>query len=50
MAGCALSLRAWLHLLHDRFRLQGKLRRGWLWMHESGTNVKITQAGAELLA
>jgi hypothetical protein len=24
--------------------------RGWLWMHESGTYVKFTQAGAELFA
>ncbi|MGY3607702.1 MULTISPECIES: hypothetical protein [unclassified Bradyrhizobium] len=24
--------------------------RGWLWMHESGTYVKITPAGAELFA
>jgi hypothetical protein len=26
------------------------IERGWLWMHESGTYVKITPAGAELLA
>jgi hypothetical protein len=24
--------------------------RGWLWLHESGTYVKLTQAGAELFA
>jgi hypothetical protein len=24
--------------------------RGWLWLHESGTNVKFTQPGAELFA
>jgi hypothetical protein len=24
------------------------IERGWLWMHESGTYVKITPAGAEL--
>jgi hypothetical protein len=24
--------------------------RGWLWLHESGTFVKFTQAGAELFA
>jgi hypothetical protein len=24
--------------------------RGWLWKHESGTYVKITQAGADLFA
>ena len=24
--------------------------RGWLWLHESGTYVKFTQAGAELFA
>jgi hypothetical protein len=26
------------------------IARGWLWMHESGTYVKFTQAGAELFA
>ncbi len=26
------------------------LERGWLWMHESGTYVKLTQAGADLFA
>jgi hypothetical protein len=26
------------------------IERGWLWMHESGTYVKVTQIGAELLA
>jgi len=26
------------------------IERGWLWMHESGTYVKFTQAGAESLA
>jgi len=26
------------------------LERGWLWMHESGTYVKFTAAGAELFA
>jgi len=24
--------------------------RGWLWKHESGTYVKLTQAGADLFA
>jgi hypothetical protein len=24
--------------------------RGWLWLHESGTYVKLTQAGADLFA
>lgn len=24
--------------------------RGWLWLHESGTYIKFTQAGAELFA
>jgi hypothetical protein len=24
------------------------IERGWLWLHESGTHVKFTQAGAEL--
>ena len=26
------------------------VERGWLWMHESGTYVKFTQAGADLFA
>ena len=26
------------------------IERGWLWLHESGTYVKFTQAGAELFA
>ena len=26
------------------------IERGWLWLHESGTYLKFTQAGAELLA
>jgi hypothetical protein len=26
------------------------IERGWLWLHESGTHVKFTQAGAELFA
>ena len=26
------------------------IERGWLWMHESGTNVKLIDAGAGLLA
>jgi hypothetical protein len=26
------------------------IERGWLWMHESGTYVKITQVGADLFA
>jgi hypothetical protein len=26
------------------------IARGWLWMHESGTYVKFTEAGAELFA
>jgi hypothetical protein len=26
------------------------IERGWLWMHESGTYVKFTQAGADLFA
>jgi hypothetical protein len=26
------------------------IERGWLWMHENGTYVKVTQTGAELLA
>jgi hypothetical protein len=30
--------------------LKCAIERGWLWMHESGTYVKFTPAGAELLA
>jgi hypothetical protein len=30
-------------------RMKLAIERGWLWMHESGTYVKITQTGAELL-
>jgi hypothetical protein len=26
------------------------MKRGWLWKHESGTYVKLTQAGADLFA
>ena len=26
------------------------IARGWLWLHESGTYVKFTQAGSELFA
>jgi hypothetical protein len=26
------------------------IERGWLWLHESGTYVKVTQTGADLLA
>jgi len=26
------------------------IKRGWLWLHESGTYVKFTQAGADLFA
>jgi hypothetical protein len=26
------------------------IERGWLWLHESGTYVKFTQAGADLFA
>jgi len=26
------------------------IARGWLWVHESGTYVKITEAGAALFA
>ena len=26
------------------------IERGWLWMHENGTYVEVTQTGAELLA
>jgi hypothetical protein len=26
------------------------IERGWLWLHESGTYVEVTQMGADLLA
>jgi hypothetical protein len=26
------------------------IERGWLWLHESGTYVRLTQAGADLFA
>jgi hypothetical protein len=26
------------------------IERGWLWLHESGTYIKLTQAGADLFA
>jgi len=29
-------------------RLDFAIERGWLWLHESGTYVKFTQAGSEL--
>jgi hypothetical protein len=34
----------------ERFALEAAIRRGWLLLHESGTYVKFTQAGAELFA
>ena len=30
--------------------LRRAIERGWLWKHESGTYVKLTQAGADLFA
>jgi hypothetical protein len=30
--------------------LELAIERGWLWMHESGTYVKLTEAGAALFA
>jgi hypothetical protein len=30
--------------------LELAIDRGWLWLHESGTSVKLTQAGADLFA
>jgi hypothetical protein len=45
-------------LLHDlkatpaenKAGLKFAIERGWLWLHESGTYVKFTQAGADLFA
>jgi hypothetical protein len=36
----------------DQYRaaLAGAIKLGWLWLHESGTYVKFTPAGAELFA
>jgi hypothetical protein len=36
----------------DQFRaaLSRAIKLGWLWLHESGTYVKFTSAGAELFA
>jgi hypothetical protein len=36
----------------DQFRaaLSRAIKLGWLWLHESGTYVKFTPAGAELFA
>jgi hypothetical protein len=34
----------------DRAGLNLAIERGWLWMHESGTFVRFTQAGADLFA
>ncbi|MGX9431862.1 MULTISPECIES: hypothetical protein [Bradyrhizobium] len=34
--------------LRRRSSITPATQRGWLWMHESGTYVKITPAGAEL--
>jgi hypothetical protein len=31
-------------------RLDYAIERGWLWLHESGTFVKFTRAGADLFA
>lgn len=33
-----------------RAGLEFALARGWLWRHESGTYLKLTQAGADLFA
>jgi hypothetical protein len=33
-----------------RAGLELTIERGWLWLHESGTYVKLTPAGAELFA
>jgi hypothetical protein len=30
--------------------LKQAIERGWFWMHESGTYVKMTEAGADLFA
>jgi hypothetical protein len=34
----------------DGAALRLAIDRGWLWKHESGTYVKLTQAGADLFA
>jgi hypothetical protein len=36
--------------MHIRRFEENAIERGWLWKHESGTYVKLTQAGADLFA
>ena len=33
-----------------RAGIERAIAKGWLWLHESGTYVKFTQAGADLFA
>ena len=33
-----------------KVRLELCIARGWLWKHESGTYVKLTESGADLFA
>jgi hypothetical protein len=33
-----------------RAAIERAIAKGWLWLHESGTYVKFTQAGADLFA
>ena len=33
-----------------RAGIERSIAKGWLWLHESGTYVKFTQAGADLFA
>jgi hypothetical protein len=37
-------------LHRERLASTWRIERGWLWMHESRTYVKFTQAGADLFA
>jgi hypothetical protein len=39
-----------MHHFHETSRLESCDRTGWLKLHESGTYVKFTAAGAELFA
>jgi hypothetical protein len=55
--------RVFIGLINDPFPLEHRgspaecgaglklaIDRGWLWLHESGTYVKLTQSGADLFA
>jgi hypothetical protein len=47
-AACVIYPRTDVKLANAGLKLA--IERGWLWLHESGTYVRSTQAGAELFA